>query len=246
MLKKILINSFALLFVSLLASFSLESLSAKDADDRSVLTVRGEAVIQVPADELSLALGVIAQAENAADALAKNSAAMHRVVDALKKEGLSADELRTGQLSLRPIHSRPPKEVPEDWQAKIIGFEATNMVLIATQQLHLAPMFIDAAVRAGANQIQELQFSVKDKQKWRSAVIAQATENAISDAMALTAAAHAKLGRILDLKLDEIPMPSPHHFAMKAMAYTPGNSSPPIEEGTIELRASVTAVYQIQ
>lgn len=246
MLKKTFFANSVLLFFAILVSSSLGSLSAKDAEERSVLTVRGEAVIQVPADELSLALGVVVQADNAADALAKNSGAMNKVIDALKKVGLSSDELRTGQLSLRPIHSRAPKEVPEDWQAKIIGFEATNMVLIATQKLHLAPMFIDAAAKAGANQIQELQFSVKDKQKWRSAVIAQATENAISDAMALTVAAHVKLGRIIDLKLDEVPTPSPHRFAMKAMAYTSSNSSPPIEEGTIELRAAVTAVYKIK
>jgi uncharacterized protein YggE len=224
------------------AFFSV-SLSAKESETPSLLTVHGEAVIQVPANQLSLSLGVVANGDTAEDALTKNGTTMNQVIDALKNAGLSAQELRTGQLSLRPIHSRPPKDIPENWQPKVLGFEATNMITITTEKLSIAPKAIDAATKAGANQIQELQFSLSDKQKWRSSVIAQATENAIADAITLTTAAHVKLGRIIELKLDETP--APPRFMMKAMAYGGGNPSTPLEEGSIELRASVTAVYAI-
>lgn len=233
-----MLNALFFLFV---AGHAL-AVAADQEEKRSTLTVRGEASIKVAADELFLSIGVKSEGASVDEALQKNNQAMEKVIASLSDLGLEKKELQTGRFNLQPLYAPPPKNRPENWEAKIVGYEAVNTVKVTTQKLNLAPKLIQNTAENGANMVQGLQFGLQDKEKWRLVAIDKAVENGASCAAALAKAAEVALGPILEINLDNS---SPvNHFASKMVSFS-YSGSPPIEEGEIELQASVTIVYLI-
>ena len=68
--------------------------------DLPKLTVRGEAELHKPADQLRLRVGVVTEDAEATAALSRNSQRMQDVVSALEKTGLTNEEYETGRFSI--------------------------------------------------------------------------------------------------------------------------------------------------
>jgi uncharacterized protein YggE len=206
------------------------------------LVVSGTALIHKPADQLGLSIGVTTQADSAEKALSDNNDRMHQVISSLQLAGLEKGEYSTDQFSIQPIYSTPPRNVPQDWKAQIIAYEVTNNIHVKTQKLELAPVVIDAAGGAGATQIANISFAIKDPSNHRSEAISLATANAIKDAEALANAANIQLVRILDIKLDQpqiYPRPGPN------MLYKVRESAPFIEAPDVDITANVSVTFEI-
>jgi uncharacterized protein YggE len=210
------------------------------------LTVRGQAELNKPADQLRLQVGVVTEAPQAESALGDNSRKMQSVVEALKKAGLGAGEYETGSFSLQPVYSQRPRSAEAEWQPKIVGYRVSNTLNVKTKKLDMAGKLIQAANDAGANSIDSISFDLADPRTHRAEAIAAAAANARSDAGALSQAADVKLVRILGISLDEagyqppIPLMQAGRMAMAETAM-----APPIEPGEIVVRAGVTIVYEI-
>ncbi len=208
------------------------------------LVVSGTAALHKPADQVTLSISVVTQNDTAEGALSENNAAIHHVVDALQLVGLEKGEYHTGQFSVQPIYSQPPRpNIPQDWKASIIAYEVTNSLTVKTQKLELAPAIIDAAGQAGANQISNISFGIKDPSQYRTEAIAQATANAIKDAEALANAANIQLLRVLDISLDQPTIyqrPGPNVLYMAKM-----NDGAFIEAPDVDITANVSVTYEI-
>jgi len=216
-------------------------------DDRPNLTVRGEALLKVPADQMHLNIAAVTHAETAALALDQNTALMQKVIQALKKIGLTEDEYQTGQFQIEPVWSQRPRQAPEDWRPRITGYTVTNRLAIKTKKLPLAGKLIGAATDAGANAIDSIFFDLADPRKYRGQAIQQATANALADARSLADAASVKLVRVLTLSLDNaVSTPfrvQPESFAREAMAAEA--AAPPISSGEVTVQAGILLVYEI-
>src|SRR5262245_19321011 len=167
------------------------------------LTVRGQAELSKPADQLRLQVGVQSEGAAAESVLSDNSQKMQAVVDALKKAGLGPGEYETGSFSLEPVYSQRPRGADDQWRPKIIGYRVSNTLMIKTKKMDMAGKLIQVANEAGGNSIDSISFDLADPQKHRGDAIAAATANARSDAMALAKAGDLKLVRILVISLDE-------------------------------------------
>ena len=207
------------------------------------LGVKGYATIRKPADELQINIGVISRGKTAESALKKNSADMRNLTESLIGAGLVHGEYKTGYFSIRPIYSERPKNAPQDWEPEIIAYEVSNSLSLRTDKIKLAGPLIDAAAKSGANNINNINFGLKDPQMYRGDAITAATKNALADAQALSKAAGVNLVRIRTISLDDanVPPPAPRGMLFaKAMA-----ESVPIEAGDVEVSASVTVFYEI-
>ena len=214
-------------------------------DDVPRLTVRGNAELRKPADQLRLQIGVVTQASEATSALAENSQRMEEVVAALKKAGLSEDEYETGRFSLQPVYSRRPRQAAAEWRRHIVGYNVTNTISIRTERLDLAGQLIQAANEAGANQIDAISFALADPRRHRSEAIAAATVHAIADARTLADAASLRLVRILRITLDDAAVRPLLTLGRGAAMAAEVAATPPIAPGEVTVRASVTMVYEI-
>ncbi len=205
------------------------------------LTVRGEASLEISADQGQLRLAVVTSAADAETALRRNSEKLGGVEKALAETGLEKGEYRTGQFSIQPQWTRPPDQAGPAWQPTIAGYTVTNSLQITTRKLALLGPLIEAAVKAGANRVEGLVFDLADPAAYRARVIGMATETARREAAALADAAGIRLGPVLSLQLD--PAESPPRPMMMRLA----ESAPPqITPGEVSVRAGVTVVYRIE
>lgn len=216
-------------------------------DDVPRLTVRGDAVLHKPADQLRMRIGVVTEAAEATAAVAQNSRRMTSVVAAIRKAGLGESEYRTGRFSIRPKYNRRPRQAGPEWTRRITGYEVNNTLAIRTKKLDLAGKLIETANAAGANSIDGITFDLADPRTHRAEAIAAATVNARSDAAVLARASEVTLVRILSIHLGDSghrpPMPTMLRAENMAAAVTA--PAPPIQPGNVSVQASVTIVYEI-
>lgn len=237
----------AALCVIVVATSAASAQDAGGLDDRPRLSVRGEAVLHKPADQMRISVAVVTEAEEAQAAVTENSRRMAAVITAIEKAGLDKTEYQTGRFTIRPLHSRRPRQAEPDWMPQIIGYEVTNSLAIRTKKLDLAGRIIEAANNAGANSIDSITFDLADRRTHRAEAIATAAVNARSDAAILARASEVRLVRILSVQLDDArpPAPDPRMFRAEAAVAGMAATTPPIQPGDVPVQASVTIVYEI-
>ena len=234
----------AALLVTIVATTAATAHDVVRPDDAR-LSVRGEAVLHKPADQMRLRVAVVTEGEAAHEAVTENNRRMAAVVDAIRKAGLDKAEYQTGRFSIRPRHSRRPRQADPDWTPRIIGYDVTNSLAIRTKKIDLAGKIIEAANNAGANSIDGITFDLANRRTHRAEAIAIAAGNARSDAAILARTAELRLVRVLSIQLDDARPPSPDPRMMRAEAGLAVASTPPIQPGDVPVRASVTIVYEI-
>ncbi len=211
-----------------------------------VLTVRGAAQLQKPADQLRISVGVVTESDEAPTALRENTRKMNDMIDALKKTGLTDKEYQTSRFQIQPVYSRRPRQADATWRPKIIGYRVSNSLNIKTKKLDLAGELIQAANEAGANSIDSISFGLADPRTHRAEAIRVATANALADASTLADAADLRLVRVLSITLDQAaaPRPIPIQRMSAGMAMAEA-APPPIQPGEVTVHANITVQYEI-
>lgn len=210
----------------------------------ATMTVRGEAQLEKPADQMQISLSVVNDGKEASDVLEENSKMTQNAIDAMLKAGLEKKEYQTGGLNVSPIYSQRPRNADETWRPEIIGYRASHRLNIKTTKLDLIGKVIDAASDAGVNGIDSISFGLADTRKHRQESIEAATQNAIADARTLAAASHVRLVRIISINLDQAHA-EPFQPQMGRLMAMDAGSGPPINAGDVNVSASVTIVYEI-
>lgn len=210
------------------------------------IVVTGEALLKRPADEAVLRLGVTTESQFASSALEQNSKEMNALIETLSKVGLKESEFQTEQFSLYPLYTERPHDAKPDWAPKLRGYRVENKLTIRTQQISKLGSWIDAAVKAGANTIDDLSFGLKDSRAYREETIRVAALHAKEDAATLANSTGIRLGRVLNLTIDQSAV---QPFIKTRMAYATHEfaspASTPISSGNVEVSARVTIIFEI-
>jgi uncharacterized protein YggE len=167
---------------------------ASELPSRTITVAAGVDVQAVP-DRAVVQLGVQTRASNAQMAMAQNNTAMAQVVAALKQVGIPDNNLQTSSINLSPVYSNPPPQNPPI-EPQLIGFDASNSVTAELSDLTKVGPAIDAAVAAGANQIQNISFRVANDEPYRLTALQQAGALAKAKAQALAAGLGVTLGDV--------------------------------------------------
>lgn len=216
--------------------------SAADADVSATRTiiVDGSGEARATPDNASLNLAIETTGRTAAQASSANSALASKVVAALKAKLGDKGTISTGGYSLNPEYDqRPGREKPE-----ITGYTAQNSITVETGQLDLVGDLIDAAIGAGANRVNYLNFSLKNDAQARAQAIAIATRDARAQAQALADALGVKLGRVV--KATTVSETPPIRFSRAPMmAMAAAAPTTPVEPGEVTIPATVSLTYEI-
>jgi uncharacterized protein len=197
----------------------------------------GDAVIQVKPDLAKLTVGVVTQAPSAQVAAAQNATQVQATLEKLRAALGSSGEIRTAGYSVTPNYQYPREGAPT-----IAGYTASNTVEVTTSDLAGIGKIIDTVAQAGANRIQDIQFTVKDEGPARAQALRQAVEQARANAEAMATAMGMKAGRVLLLEQGTPAQVRPVIRAMAAAAAAPT----PVEPGNVEVHASVTLTMELQ
>ena len=230
-LRTILVISGVLLVAAAIAGVAQPHLGrSATSSTGSTITVTGNGTVDSTPDQASFDFGVTTNGATAAQALSSNSARARAIIDALKKAGIPSADIQTTQVSLWPQTSSNGKV--------ITGYQASNSVNV-TAPLGKSGALVDAAVGAGANNVDGPTLDVAQK----SALYNKALDSALSDAkqkaQAIAGAAGLTLGTVL--KVHEGGQSTPVVYAEAALAGS--KAMPPIEAGTQKIQASVTVTY---
>lgn len=200
----------------------------------------GEATVSAPPDRARLDIGVTTQAATSQAAAEQNAQKLAATLARLRGVlGQNAD-IRTIAYSLNPVYRYPR----EGGQPTITGYTATNIVRATIDDLTLVGRVIDAATQAGANQIQQLQFTLKDEQRVQAQALKEAAVKARQKAEAIADALNLRVLRIVTVSEGGQTVVPVREVAMAARVADAVQTTP-IEAGTIEIRASIGLVVEV-
>ncbi len=206
------------------------------------IRVTGESTVQVRPNQAQIDIGVVTQAPTAQAAASQNARQLEAVLAALRAALGPAASLRTAGYSLTPMY-RPAREGAAP---AIVGYTATNAVRVLTDDLGGIGRIVDAAMQAGANSVQRLEFLLRDQGAAAQAeALRGAAIRARTQAEALAGALGLKVVRVVSATA-EGPVPvRPLLGAARAMAPQAMAAPTPVEPGTIDVHAEVTLTVEV-
>lgn len=216
---------------------------AQDAGKRAAtrVVVTGDALVQAQPDTAILTISVVTQNTNALTAQQQNAAQSERVVRALKTVAGTDAEIKTSGYLLTPQRVYRENQPPT-----ISGYEARNTVTVTMGELTKVGAVIDAAAQAGANNIDNIAFTLRKDRPARNQALTEATREAISKAQVMAEALGGRVVRIVEVQEGgTTPRPMYQREVGDAMV-AKSVANTPIEVGTLDIHSQVQLVAEIE
>ncbi len=164
-----------------------------DEVQRNVINVVGKGEISITPDIAYLSIGVTSQAETAQAAQKANAAKMQKLNDLLKNTWKIAEkDIKSTQFNVQPNYTYTEKD-----GQKVKGYNAIHTIEVTYRDLTKIGQLLDAASNAGANNIDNVRFSIENRDQFETQVIEKAMANASLKANAIAKAANRQLGMVL-------------------------------------------------
>jgi uncharacterized protein YggE len=172
-------------------------------------------------DRATISLGVQTRAVSAARASADNATKQRAVIDALRAQGIAADQISTENYSLSAIQVFEPNT--GDRSPRITGYNVSNTVRVEVKKVEQVGALIDAAIAKGANEVSSLSFHSSAPDSLRRVALADGFRQAEADAKVLAQSAGGRLGELIEVTTagTGIPVPRPIEFLAAKAASTP-------------------------
>jgi hypothetical protein len=197
------------------------------------ITVTGTGSVKTVPDEAEFFLGVQTDGESAREALAANSEQMRRVLAAVRAAGVAKADVKTQDVSVSPDYSGDGHEN---------GYTARNSVSVVIHHLARAGAVLDAAAKAGANEVYGPTLSRSDREELQAKALRSAVENARAKAEALADAGDVRLGGVTAISEGFDAGPGPVYADASVLR---ADKAAPIEPGTEDVQATVTVTFAI-
>lgn len=204
------------------------------------ITVHGRGELWLAPDTVAVTVGAVAQSREAAVAQREVSQIVRRTVDAFVKLGLKKEALATQAIVLSPVYEEPSSgRQPEG--PRLAGYRASNSIQVRLTDLGRVGDVVDAAVRAGANQIEDVTFRVANEGDARQRALRAAVEDARAKAQAIASALDTRLAGLVEVSEQQEQLFEPRRrFALAEAA-----AGTPVEPGQVRIEANVLAKFRL-
>lgn len=203
------------------------------------ISVSGEGVVEVAPDRATISLGVVTRDKNAAKVQNDNSKIANDIIKAVENLGIDKKNIRTGNYSFHQYYRNDNSRRIAD------GYEANNTVTVIVDDLNLVGKIIDAALANGANNVDSLEFGLKNKSNLQNEAIRLAVRDARAKAEVVAAELGKKIIGVLNISVNSgyISAPRANKMVMEEMATA--DIATPIESGMLTCNASVHVEFEI-
>jgi uncharacterized protein len=239
------ITAIAILSIAILTAIehSFTNVRAQTDLTNSTLIVSGSASNQTKPDKVIVSLGVETTDNTAQAALTSNSNLMNKVLESLKAAGVQENETSTSTFNITPNYNYSSNNN----QGRLIGFTVSNSIQIESSNIESVSKWIDAAVSAGANNVNNIYFSLSNQKSdmMKNSLLKVAIDNAKIKADIAANAAGLKVIGVKSITVGEAGSPPPVPI-FNAKAFDGVAESPtPIISGKQETSATVNIIYLI-
>jgi uncharacterized protein len=228
-----------LIFSAFMLLLTMQVNAEQSTSPLSSIRVTGQSTITANPDRAQIDIGVETHAAQSQAAATQNATRLTAALAALRKAVGSSGEIKTASYSLNPEYEYHPNGV-----RTLKGYVANNVVHITLSDLGKVGSVIDAATDAGANEVQDVRFTLSDQQAVRAQALREAVLRAKADAGVLAAALDLKVLRILMVDSSDGGGPFQHIVPM-AGRMAAAKAPTPIEPGTIDVTASVSLTVEV-
>lgn len=161
--------------------------AALACDSGRTIQVSGTAAVNVVPDRILVQLGVQSNGVAVAEVEAANTRAIRKVIQALREQGVSEKDIATDWYIIEPLY--------DSYDSLYIkGYRINNLVAVTLRQANRVTPVVSAALKAGANQVVNVEFYTSELRKYRDQARELAMKAAGEKAAALAEAAGARRG----------------------------------------------------
>lgn len=219
-------------FLAFFTCVSLASAALAQTATTGTVQAMGSATVNFTPNQAQFTVGVVTQGATAQDAAQQNATLSTTVQNALKTALGSNGNIQTISYSVTPRYNNQPTP-------SIVGYTASNTVLVTTFNLSNIGSLIDTANTAGANNIGGVTFGLQNPDPYIQQALTQAGKEALAYASSIAAGVGGKIGSVIS--------------ASQGSSYTPivstapgaTGTTTPIQPGSVSVSATVTVTVQL-
>lgn len=200
------------------------------------ITVSGEGTVIASPNRASATLGVRTESQNLQEAQTSNAQKANEMLSSLIAIGISKDDIKTADFRIDPIYSY------EDGKQLFQGYRVTHLFTITIRDAGNTGLIIDTAVKNGANEVMNIQFSVAESQVYYNRALSLAVIDSYKKAQTIAATLGVSTQPYPVTITEETQKAAPGPYLVASFDSS-GTSSTPVEPGKLEIKATVTASY---
>jgi uncharacterized protein YggE len=235
--------------LSIAASDALAQAAVESMQNPATVTVRGYGEVATPPDEVIIGMGAVAQADRANGAQDQVNQILNRAIAGITASGIHVSNIQTTGISLSPVYSGTapaptggsPMTIVQE--PRVVGYRASNTMRVRLDNLRVMGQVIDEAVQAGANQLQDLSFQIKDDQPYRREAIRLAAADARLKAEAIASALGVQILGVRQVEEAGVEITRPQVQYRELAAAQGAVAATPVQAGEVRIEAAVNVTY---
>jgi uncharacterized protein len=206
------------------------------------VTVTGDSTVQAQPDTAVVTVAVVTQNSSASEAQAENASKTDAVVRAVKAAAGAGAEVKTSGYNLQPQYVYKEGSPPT-----ITSYTARNAVNVTTGALDRVGAIIDAATRAGANNVEGLAFTLRRDESARAQALSAATREATAKARTVAEALGGRIVRVIEVQEGGAYVrPLTTNDSIGFVRSSAAQAATPVEPGSLDVRAQVSLVAEVE
>lgn len=200
-----------------------------------VMTVTGVGNLFVAPNIVQIQLEVITENEQLIKAQQENAYVMSQVIESLLEFGINKEDIKTASYNIFPQYDFI------DGKQVFRGYEVTNAIEVTITNVEQAGSVIDLAVQNGVKRVSNIRFTVENEQTYYQEALNLALNNAQAKSQTIA--------KTMKLQLNPLPIKIEEEFKQEPIVYrtfatAEMNTSTPIEQGQINISATVRVQFQ--
>lgn len=229
-----------------------QTVTVAACDSTRTVQVTGAATINVVPDRAFIRLGVQSNGSTVDAVENINSAAIQKVIKALTGQGVEPGDISTDIYIVEPVY--------ESFDSLYIkGYRINNEVAVTLRDVKKTSAVISTALKAGANQVNNVEFYTSELRKYRDQARELAVSAAREKAQALASTAGAEAGCVLSISENSWSYYNGWWYGRNQNLWTQNtiqNAAPatdsstvsdePISLGKISVKAEISATYSLK
>jgi uncharacterized protein len=224
-----------------------------ECNNGRTVQVSGSAALNVKPDRVLIELGVESVAETTQEVQAENDAAIGRITEAIRNLGIPNKDIATDYYFIQPVY--------DDYDTyRIVNYRIDNLIGVTLTDVDQTSDVLAAALQAGANQVQNVQFYTSELRRYRDQARELAMKAASEKAQALAEAGGAQAGCLMQINENSWSHYNGYGWGGRDRAMwsqnVVQNAAPtepageedetPISSGQIVVRAEVNATFSLK
>jgi uncharacterized protein len=174
-------------FLLVMALCSIYAQQTQSADERSKITVNGEAVVKVRPDQILITFGIETWDKDIMIAKQENNDIMKKAMAVIKELGIEEKSVQTDYLSIGPRYD-------DNYNKKnFIGYFVRNTFVVTISEPAKVEDLVTKVLQSGVNYIHRIDFQTTEFKKYRE----QAREMALKAAKEKAEKMAAVLGQVV-------------------------------------------------